>query len=285
MTMEAVGSRVIAGHGFGLESAGARQCAGTANATERLLPGQSARLDYADRWMRSGIEACSAPGFFLTLEADMAGARKRMEEAKARGSRITVTSLMVHAVARALDKHSSLQQLMSNTRRCRPCRINIAVSVSGGGCDFVSPVVVIRDAASLAPEEIAADLATRADEARTDQIRLMAQLRRWGGLVPFAWLRRFVMRRILARELWKSPDDAPLFHVTGLGNVDGFSPMVLLTSGILGVGEMREKAVIENGQAKAGWRVALSCGFDHRIWGGQSAALFANEIKRALEVL
>ncbi len=277
--------------GSGESSAGAIAVGGpwsgarAAESSDDLQPGRSLRLDYADRWMRSGIEACAAPGFCSTVEADMTAARRRMDEGCRDGERITVTGLMVYAVARALDRYPAMQRLMSHTHRCRPRQIHVAVSVSGGGCDFVAPVVVVKDAARRTPADITADIAALAEVARADQIRLMTQLRRWGWLVPFAWMRRWVMRGILARELWKNPDDAPMFHVSGTGNVESFTPMILLTTGILGVGQMKEKAVVENGETTTGLRATLSCGFDHRVWGGRNANLFLNEIKRTLETL
>ncbi len=255
----------------------------SASDKESLLPGQCERLDYADRWMRSGVEACAIPGFFWTVEANMDGARNRMDEARARGERVTVTGLVVHAVARALDRYPAMQRLMSNARRCRPGRINVAVSVSGGGCDFVAPVAIVKDAARRTPSEITADIARQADQARATQLRAMHAFRKWGWLIPFATLRRLAMRRFFARELWKNPNDTPLFHVTGTGDMDLAMPMILLTPGILGVGQMKEKAVVVNGKVKAGWRMALSGGFDHRVWVGQSAAQFLTEVKRILE--
>ena len=251
--------------------------------SEGLLPGQCERLDYADRWMRSGVEACAIPGFFWTVEANMDGARKRMDEARSRGERITVTGLIVYAVARALDRHPAMQLFLSNSRRCRPERINVAVSVSGGGCDFVAPVAIIKDASHQTPSEITADIARLADQARAAQLRAMHAFRKWGWMVPFAWLRRLAMRHFFVREQWRNPNDAPLFHVTGTGDMEWAMPMILLTPGILGVGQMKEKAVVADGEVRAGWRLALSGGFDHRVWVGQSAARFLNEIKRILE--
>jgi pyruvate dehydrogenase E2 component (dihydrolipoamide acetyltransferase) len=238
------------------------------------------RLDYAERWMRNGIEACASSGFALSLEADMTGCRRLIDGYGAKGIRVTYTHLFVRAAAVALEHHPDICQIVSGSLRSRPERVNIALSVAGHS--FVAPMVLIRDAARRTIEEIAAEVAQGSQRARASQLDEFARLRRWGWLVPFAFLRRALLRFLLPRMLW-TREDAPVFQVTGLADVDQVTPMMLLTAGILAVGGVREKPAVVDGRIAPRLQVTLTCCADHRVWDGRMASRFLNEVKAILE--
>lgn len=76
------------------------------------------------------------------------------------------------------------------------------------------------------------------------------------------------------------------FTVTNLGiyDVDAFTPIVNPPqTGILGVGRIREKPVVENGEITIRPVVTLSLSFDHRVVDGVPAARFLQRIKKLLE--
>jgi pyruvate/2-oxoglutarate dehydrogenase complex dihydrolipoamide acyltransferase (E2) component len=241
---------------------------------------RSDNVDHADRWMRSGVEVCTRPGLVVSVEADMTGCRELVEEYRGKGIRITYTHLFVQAAALALARHSDLCQMVAGHRRSRPERVNIALSVAGGS--FVAPMVLIRDAAAKAITEIAGEVAEGAPKARAEQLREFVKLRRWGWLVPFAFLRRALLRFLLPRTLW-ARGDVPVLQVTGLADVDALTPMLLLTTGILAAGQVKEKPVVVKGRVLPRLQVTLTCCADHRVWDGRMTARFLNEVKSILE--
>ena len=237
-------------------------------------------LDYAERWMRNGLEACASPGFSVSVEADMTGCRKLVESLRTRGARVTYTHLFVHAAAKSLERHPDLHQLILGRRRYRPGRVSIALSVAGHS--FVAPVLLIKDAARKTPVEIAAEVTAGAEATRQAQIQEFARLRRWGWLVPFGALRRALLRFMMPRMLW-TREDAPALQVTGLTDMDQVTPMLLLATGVLAVGQVREKAAVVDGRVAARLQVTLTCSVDHRVWDGRMAARFLSEVKSVLE--
>lgn len=241
---------------------------------------KTSSLDYAERWMRNGLESCALPGFSMSVEADMSGCRKMLEVFRSRGIRVTYTHLFVHAAGQALARHPDLHQVMSSSRRLRPGQVNIALSVAGHS--FVAPVLLIKDAAGKTPADIAAEVASGAPRVRQEQIRDFGRLRRWGWLVPFSALRRAILRFLLPRTLW-SREDAPALQVTGLTDIDQVSPLLLLTTCVLAVGQVRERAVVLDGAIVARPTVTLTCSVDHRVWDGRMAARFLKEVKTVLE--
>jgi pyruvate/2-oxoglutarate dehydrogenase complex dihydrolipoamide acyltransferase (E2) component len=90
------------------------------------------------------------------------------------------------------------------------------------------------------------------------------------------------------RERKLMPDDLQggTFTLTNLGflDIEAFTPILNPPeSGILGVGKILEKPVVENGSLKVGQRMMLSLTFDHRIMDGADGARFLKEVKRHIE--
>jgi pyruvate dehydrogenase E2 component (dihydrolipoamide acetyltransferase) len=84
------------------------------------------------------------------------------------------------------------------------------------------------------------------------------------------------------------PDDLQggTFTLTGLGflDIEAFTPILNPPEvGILGVGKIIEKPVVENGQITVGQRMMLSLTFDHRIIDGADGARFLKTIKSYIE--
>ena len=91
-----------------------------------------------------------------------------------------------------------------------------------------------------------------------------------------------------ARSKKLVPDDLQggTFTLTNLGflDVEAFTPIVNPPeSAILGVGNIVEKAVVENGEVKAGQRMMLSLTFDHRIIDGVDGGRFLKRVKTYIE--
>jgi pyruvate/2-oxoglutarate dehydrogenase complex dihydrolipoamide acyltransferase (E2) component len=84
------------------------------------------------------------------------------------------------------------------------------------------------------------------------------------------------------------PDDLQggTFTLTGLGflDIEVFTPILNPPEvGILGVGKIIEKPVVENGQIVVGQRMMLSLTFDHRIIDGADGARFLKTLKSYIE--
>ncbi len=76
------------------------------------------------------------------------------------------------------------------------------------------------------------------------------------------------------------------FTLTNLGflDVEGFTPILNPPeTGILGVGKIVEKPVVENGEIKVGQRMTLSLTFDHRIVDGANGGRFLKRVKTYME--
>ena len=152
----------------------------------------SARLDYAERWLLDGLHVLRPPFSALQVTADMTNAIRRLEALRRDGVHATATHLLVRAAARALAANPALHQLIAGTRRHRPATVDIGLSVTGD--TFVAPVLVIERADTKSIAEIAAEISQRAPQVREADRQMLGVLRRWGWIVPFAFLRRAILR-------------------------------------------------------------------------------------------
>ena len=106
----------------------------------------SRKLDFAERWLRSGIEACHVPALFEFLDVDTTQAVTLIERAHLRGKRITHTHILVRGAALALARNPALHVMGCGKRhyqpdevRCRrfSCRrFDSCASTGGSGCEY-----------------------------------------------------------------------------------------------------------------------------------------------------
>ncbi len=92
--------------------------------------------------------------------------------------------------------------------------------------------------------------------------------------------------RARAKKLVPGDLQGGTFTVSNLGflDVDAFTPILNPPeTGILGVGRIAEKPVVENGELKAGKRMVLSLTFDHRIVDGADGGRFLKRVKSYIE--
>ncbi|MGQ9584621.1 MAG: dihydrolipoamide acetyltransferase family protein [Anaerolineae bacterium] len=106
------------------------------------------------------------------------------------------------------------------------------------------------------------------------------------GIASIARERKVLVERALAGQ--SLPDDLSggTFTVTNLGmyEVDAFTPIINLPeSAVLGVGRIRAKPVVLNGEICVRQMVWLSLTFDHRVVDGGPAARFLRRIKELTE--
>jgi len=236
-------------------------------------------LDYAERWLRDGLAVLRPALSVLQVTADMSAALAKLDALRQQGIRATPTHLLVQATARALAGNPRLHQLVAGTRRVRPGRIDIGLSV--GGETFVAPVLVIEDADRKDIVEIAAETERRLPEVRGADRRMLAALRRWGWLLPFGWQRRAVLR-----ALFRSPGfrrrGAGTFQVSTVAG-DWALTSTFATAGVLTGGQVWSRVVAIDGQPAVRPVMILTLSCDHGVWNGSDSARFLAAVKQALE--
>jgi pyruvate dehydrogenase E2 component (dihydrolipoamide acetyltransferase) len=239
-------------------------------------------LDFAERWSRDGLRAIDPPGCLVAVQADMTDAvafRKSMQE---RGTPVTYNTLVVYAAARALTQNPRLHRLMAGNHRIFPGTVDICLSVAGDAA--VTPVVIIKDAANKNWAELASEIRDGAVVARAEDQKRLNLLRRWGWIVPFAALRKFLIRFLLGR-VWYRRMASGTFQVSIVSNVDYMVPFLFNTAGVLSAGRVQDRVVAVDGRAQIRPMISLTCCVDHKIWNGMDAATFLDAVKAALEQL
>lgn len=193
----------------------------------------------------------------LTIEVDMTDAIELMESfrpeiEKAHNVRLSLTSLLVKAVAKALEDHTILNSRLENEQMVIPEDINIGVAVS---IENGLVVPVIRNANKKSVVEIAKAIKMLAQKARTERL---------------------------------STEDSSggTFTISNLGmfGIDLFAPIINPPeSAILGVGRTIKKPVVLNDKVTIRSMTTLTLVFDHRIMDGAVAAKFLQKLKGILE--
>jgi pyruvate dehydrogenase E2 component (dihydrolipoamide acetyltransferase) len=189
----------------------------------------------------------------ITTEADvtdMVHRRVRMRE----GRSITYNDLIVHAVARALREHPRLNATVEGQAVRVHSEVNVGVAVA---LDEGLIVPVIRNADRKSPVEIAEESRNLADKARVGTLSVDEVS---GGTFTISNL--------------------------GMCGVDAFTPIIDLPQvAILGVGRVREKPVVYEGEITIRHTLVLSLTFDHRAVDGVPAAAFLQGVVKHLTTI
>jgi pyruvate/2-oxoglutarate dehydrogenase complex dihydrolipoamide acyltransferase (E2) component len=242
--------------------------------------GGSRRLDWAERWVRDGLELSRPPAFFETLQVDMTEARSLIERARERGTRLTYAPILVRAAALALAANPDLHVLVCGSRMYSPGSVDVAVSVSSE--TSLAPVVVLESANTKTLEQLASELAGRVESAREADAGLMGGLRRWGWMVPIAPLRRRVLRTLYRSRAFRRKS-AGTFQVSIVPTVDQFLTPVFGGTAVLTAGRVAERVIAIEGAVTVRPTMFLACAADHRVWNGGAAARFLTAVKDLLE--
>jgi pyruvate dehydrogenase E2 component (dihydrolipoamide acetyltransferase) len=237
-------------------------------------------LDYSERWMRNGLSVVKPGDFVLSTELDMTQCKILIDKLQKHGTYITYTHIFVRATAIALGNNPELHQLISEKFRIIPGQVDIGLSVAGS--TVVAPVMVIKNANGKSIEEIADEIKRRTPEVRNEQEKMLASIRKWGWLIPFGWLRRWILSQLISQIKFTRKGNGT-FQVSCLSNVDQFVPFLFTTSAILGTGRVRERVIAINGKAEVRPTVIISCCANHKIWDGILAAKFLNAVKNIIE--
>ncbi|HAM70859.1 MAG TPA: branched-chain alpha-keto acid dehydrogenase subunit E2 [Verrucomicrobiales bacterium] len=171
-----------------------------------------------------------------------------------KGARLTVTSIVLKAVARTLEKHplfnASIDDATQEVVLKQYIHLGIAVDTEAG-----LMVPVIRDAQSKSILQLSLDLQSLADKARERKVT-MEDLR--GGS----------------------------FTISNQGGIGGghFTPIVNRPEvAILGMGKGVLKPVVREKQVVSRTLLPLALSYDHRLIDGGSAARFVTDMVVAIE--
>ncbi len=106
------------------------------------------------------------------------------------------------------------------------------------------------------------------------------------GLVELAAEVNDLVERARNRELAPEELQGSTFTITNFGAIGGEYATPILNypeTGILGLGELRQRPVVEDGEVVAGHTLPLSVSIDHRVVDGAVSAGFCNDLKTYLE--
>jgi pyruvate dehydrogenase E2 component (dihydrolipoamide acetyltransferase) len=199
----------------------------------------------------------TAPHITLTMEVDMTEAmelfnRLRPEIQKTYDTKLTLTDILVKAVARALADHPLCNAALigEEIRLYADRNIGVAVATENG---LIVPVIKRADSKSLG--EISVELKALAERCR-------------------------------AGKQTQEDISGGTFTITNLGafGIDVFDPILVPPqSCILGVTRVADRPVVVNREVVARSMMNLCLSFDHRVLDGVPGARFLQRLKELLE--
>ncbi len=179
---------------------------------------------------------------------------KHEEYVKEKGGKLTLTVLVVKAVAMALQQfpqfNSSFDESSEEIILKRYCNIGLAVATDKG---LIVPVISAVDKKNIL--ELSIEISQMVDKTRKGKVEL-EQLQ--GGT----------------------------FTITNIGAISGTSATPIIhypEAAILAVMRAKERAIVQNGKIESGLIMPLSLAFDHRLTDGAEAAGFVGLIINMLE--
>lgn len=196
------------------------------------------------------------PHYFLTIDLDMDRARQARARINAlldeRGEKISMSDLIIRAVAGALRQHPAVNSTWhgDRIRRWRRVHVGVAVAVEEG---LITPVICDADRKGVA--EIASEVRELAGRAR-------------------------------AKKLKPKEYTGATFSVSNLGmfGIHEFTAVINPPeAGSLAVGQVEEHPVVMNGQVVVRPRVWATMSCDHRVIDGATGARFLQTLKAMLE--
>jgi pyruvate dehydrogenase E2 component (dihydrolipoamide acetyltransferase) len=196
------------------------------------------------------------PTFYLTIEVDMTRLLELRERANRHlekdGVKASINDFIIKALAAALKRHPEVNAAWSDTVIVRHHRVHVgvAVAVEDG---LMTPVV--RDADTKRVREIAVEVKELAARAREKKLK---------------------------------PDEytGATFSISNLGmfGITEFTAIINPPeSGIIAVGAVEDKAVVEEGSVVVRPRMRMTMSCDHRVVDGATGARFLETLRELVE--
>ncbi len=206
---------------------------------------------------RMQANAQTAPHITITMEVDMSEARRARERLlepiqAETGQRLSMTALLVRAVAATLKHHPFVNATLAGEEiRLLPwINVGVAVALEEG---LIVPVIPNADRKSLAEITVALE---------------------------------DLVRRARQNELTPDEVSGGTFTISNLGmyGVDEFTAIINLPeSAILAVGQVKDRPIALDGEVSIRPIMKMSLSADHRVLDGAVAARFLADLKAALE--
>jgi pyruvate dehydrogenase E2 component (dihydrolipoamide acetyltransferase) len=215
-----------------------------------VIPLSNMRKTIARRLTESKVQA---PHFYVTVEIAMDRAVELREQLlQAEEVKVSYNDLVVKACARALSRFPLVNASWGEDKIVTHADVNVGVAVA-------------------MPEGLIVPVVRNAD--RKPVLEISREVKELAGR---------------ARDKKLKPEEftGGTFTVSNLGmfSVTEFTAVINPPeSAILAVGSVREVAVAEQGQVRAGHRMNVTMSSDHRVIDGALAAQFLAEVKRLLE--
>ena len=244
--------------------------------------GETRVLDAADRWLRAAVSfRPRRPTFFQSVDVDVSGCKALLTTLRADGVHVTYTHILVHAVALALKALPNLHQVVYGNRRHYPQHVNLGLMVAGDQCAV--PMMRIQKVETKNLIELAKEIIDRAPETLNDANKQLALLRRWGWIVPFDFLKRWILRGMDWIGQRIHPEDLPSAIVSCSSQVVQCATFDIGATALVCSGVVQDKVVVVDGQPviRPMWNV--TCVGDHGIWDGRMSETFLLKLKSILE--
>jgi 2-oxoisovalerate dehydrogenase E2 component (dihydrolipoyl transacylase) len=224
--------------------------------TPEMVAVRGVQAEMARRMMLSRNEIPDAHASVQVDCASLLSLRDRMREAAGEDAPITPFVLTLRLLTIALRHHSKLNSTWLDTTDGPQIHVHSAVHLGFG---VAAPrgllVPVISDAHAMTTRELATVVARLVRDARA------------GTLKP--------------AELAGSTFTVSNFGALGLD--EGVPVINYPEAAILGMGSLKPRAVVVDGEVVARPTMTLTCAFDHRIVDGAQAAAFLGELRGLIE--
>jgi hypothetical protein len=237
-------------------------------------------LPLGERWFPDGFDEVPRAGGVVQCLADMTQAREALRLLREARIPATLTHLIVRAAALAAARKPESHQMLCEYRRLTPGAVDIGLSMAGQ--TSYAPVVVLPASDRKHLSELIPSMIDAIDAASEKEARDIATLKRWGWVIPFGFVRRLLIRW-MNRSLWFRRRLVGTFQVSYLPTVEVNVPLMFYTGSVLGVGGVRDRAVVVAGRVVPRPTSWLTLCADHAALDGIKAGDLLGAVKAVLE--
>lgn len=229
--------------------------------------------------MNDALVISNQPAYHQSIEVDISRITAAIKASRERGQRCTYTYVLVRSAALVLSANPDLHKMLAGNRAQSPSQVDIAISVAGSGA--VVPTLVIQRADEKSVYAIGDEVVRRVPEVTETHNHMLSRLNRWGWLVPFAVLRRAVLR-LLFRSFSFRRKGVGTFQISMLPGVDQFATPLFNAGAILAAGAVAERVIAVEGLPAVRPTIHLTCSADHRVWNGHDCQRFLLGVRDVL---
>ena len=238
---------------------------------ERLTPGEQI--------LRDIYGVIGGSGGFTSVDIDMTYAQSLIQAVRSQGVHATYTHVIIRATALALANHPEIHKLSVGAWRVHPNTVDVNLAVATGR---IHPAgMQIKNAAHKSVREIATEVIGQTPIVRAQADQEFQRFQRIGRWIPIAPLQRLIIRYVQDRLAFRRA--CGVVSISCVPHVDLFVPFGSLSTAALGVGQVRERLTIYEGQECIRPMVTIACCFDHKVWHGLDPAILLTSMRSLLE--